>query len=76
MARAVRIKICGITSEADVAMCAEEGVDALGFVVEYPQPTPWTLGRARAAELMREVPPFVSHVALVGGDAATILEVA
>ena len=71
----VRIKMCGITREEDVAMCARAGADALGFVVEYPQPTPWTLTRERAAELMRAVPPFVNRVAVVGGDAATILEV-
>ena len=28
----------------------------------------------RAAELMRAVPPFVTRVAVVGGDAHTILE--
>ena len=68
-----RIKMCGITREEDVAMCADAGADALGFVVEYPQPTPWTLTRERAAELMRTVPPFVGRVAVVGGDADTIL---
>lgn len=75
MAVNARIKICGITHEEDVAICAEEGADALGFVVEYPLPTPWTLTRERASELMREVPPFVSRVAVVGGDADTILDI-
>lgn len=70
-----RIKMCGITREEDVALCAGAGADALGFVVEYPQPTPWTLTRERAAELMRTVPPFVSRVAVVGGDAGAILEI-
>lgn len=71
-----RIKLCGLTSEADVALCAEAGADALGFVVEYPLPVPWTLDRARAAELMRGVPPFATRVAVVGGDAATIFAIA
>jgi phosphoribosylanthranilate isomerase len=71
-----RVKLCGLTSEADVALCAEAGADALGFVVEYPLPVPWTLDRARAAELMRGVPPFATRVAVVGGDAATILAIA
>lgn len=70
----VRVKICGLTHADDIALCVAEGVNALGFVVEYPQPTPWTLSRARAAALMRTVPPFVSSVAVVGGDAQTILE--
>ena len=71
-----RVKLCGLTSEADVALCAEAGADALGFVVEYPLPVPWTLPRRRAAELMREVPPFATRVAVVGGDASTILAIA
>ena len=71
---AVRVKICGITHEADAAMAVEEGADALGFVVEYPDANPWILSRHRAAELMRLVPPFVTRVAIVGGDARTILE--
>jgi phosphoribosylanthranilate isomerase len=71
---AVRVKICGITHPDDAAMAIEEGADALGFVVEYPDANPWILSRRRAAELMRLVPPFVTRVAIVGGDARTILE--
>ena len=70
----VRVKICGITHEDDAAMAVEEGADALGFVVEYPDANPWILSRRRAAELMRLVPPFLTRVAVVGGDARTILE--
>ena len=70
----VRVKICGITHEEDAALAVEEGADALGFVVEYPDANPWILTRRRAAELMRTVPPFVTRVAIVGGDAPTILE--
>ena len=71
---AVRVKICGITHPDDAAMAVEEGADALGFVVEYPDANPWILTRRRAAELMRLVPPFVTRVAVVGGDAHAILE--
>jgi phosphoribosylanthranilate isomerase len=71
-----RVKLCGLTSEADVVLCAEAGADALGFVVEYPLPVPWNLDRRRAAELMRGVPPFVTRVAVVGGDTATVLAIA
>jgi phosphoribosylanthranilate isomerase len=71
---AVRVKICGITHEDDAALAIEEGADALGFVVEYPDANPWILTRQRAAELMRLVPPFVTRVAIVGGDARSILD--
>jgi phosphoribosylanthranilate isomerase len=70
----VRVKICGITHPDDLAMAVEEGADALGFVVEYPDANPWILSRKRAAELMRMVPPFVTRVAIVGGDARSILD--
>lgn len=69
-----KVKICGLTHRADVALCVAAGADALGFVVEYPQPTPWTLTRTQAAALMRLVPPFISRVMVVGGDAPTILD--
>jgi phosphoribosylanthranilate isomerase len=72
----VRVKICGITDLDDARMCIEEGADALGFVVEHPQANPWNLTRRRAAELMRAVPPFVTRVAVVGGDASWILGIA
>jgi phosphoribosylanthranilate isomerase len=72
----VRVKVCGITDPADAALCLEEGADALGFVVEYPQDNPWNLSRRRAAELMRGVPPFVTRVAVVGGTAQWILGIA
>ena len=75
MAARVRIKICGLCYEEDIALCVEEGADTLGFVVEHPAPGPRGLTRERAAELMSSVPPFVSRVAVVGGDAETILDI-
>lgn len=70
-----RIKVCGMCHEEDIALCVEEGVNILGFVIEHPMPTPWGLTRERAAKLMRSVPPFVSRVAVVGGDADTIIKI-
>ncbi len=57
-----RIKICGLTREADVDAAVEAGADALGFVF-YP-PSPRYVTPARAAELARRVPPFVDVVGL------------
>lgn len=71
----IRVKTCGITSEEDLELCVDAGADALGFVVEYPQPVPWTLSRTRAGELARLVPGSVDRVAVVGGDAPTILAI-
>jgi phosphoribosylanthranilate isomerase len=71
-----RVKICGITHPDDALLCVEEGAHALGFVVEHPQANPWNLTRRQAVEVMRAVPPFVTRVAVVGGDARWILGIA
>ena len=66
-----RIKICGLTREADVAAAVESGADALGFVL-YPA-SPRHVTAERAASLMRDLPPFVTPVLLfVNAPAADI----
>lgn len=57
-----RIKICGLTREADVDAAVAAGVDALGFVF-YP-PSPRYVTPQRAAELVRRIPPFIDVVGL------------
>lgn len=71
-----RVKICGLTSEADVRLCTDAGADAVGFVTEYPVPVPWNIDRARARELAALTPPFVTTTAVVGGPVETILAIA
>jgi len=69
--RRTRIKVCGFTREADLDGALALGVDAVGFVL-YP-PSPRAVTVARAAELARRVPPFVTRVGLfVNEDAATV----
>lgn len=58
-----RIKICGLTREADVDAAVAAGADAIGFVF-YPK-SPRYVSPERAAELARRIPPFVSVVALL-----------
>ncbi len=66
-----RIKICGLTREADVDAAVEAGADALGFVL-YPR-SPRHVSIERATELAQRLPPFVTPVALfVNADAAQI----
>ena len=60
--RRTRIKICGLTREADVDHAVQAGADAIGFVL-YP-PSPRAVTPARAAELARRLPPFVTPVLL------------
>jgi phosphoribosylanthranilate isomerase len=67
-----RIKICGLTREADVDAAVEAGADALGFVL-YAR-SPRAVGAARAAELARRLPPFVTPVLLFVNAAAAEVE--
>lgn len=57
-----RIKICGLTREADVDDAVDAGADALGFVLYDRSPRHVTLDRARA--LAARLPPFVTPVLL------------
>jgi phosphoribosylanthranilate isomerase len=57
-----RIKICGLSEEADVAAAVEAGADAVGFVLYGKSPR--HVSAARAGELARLLPPFVTPVCL------------
>ncbi len=61
--RRTRIKICGLTREADVDAAVEAGADAIGFVLYAKSLRHVSV--ARAAELARRLPPFVMPVALL-----------
>ena len=57
-----RIKICGLTREADVDAAVQAGADAVGFVLYAKSPRHVSLQRAR--DLAQRLPPFVTPVAL------------
>jgi phosphoribosylanthranilate isomerase len=74
MSHRTRIKICGLTREADVDAAVAAGADAIGFVL-YER-SPRFVNPARAAELARRLPPFVLPVCLfVNAPPALIEEV-
>ena len=56
------IKVCGLTREQDVDAAVQAGVQAIGFVL-YP-PSPRQVSAARAAELAKRLPAFVTPVLL------------
>ncbi len=64
-----RIKICGLTREADVDAAVAAGADAIGFVL-YDK-SPRYVSPQRAAELARRLPPFVTPVLLFVNAGAT-----
>ena len=59
--RSVRVKICGITREEDLAIAVAAGADAVGFLVGVPS-SPRNLTLERADRLLRQVPIFVDSV--------------
>ncbi len=64
-----RIKICGLTREQDVDAAVAAGADAIGFVL-YAKSARY-VPAARAAELARRLPAFVTPVLLFVNASAT-----
>lgn len=73
-----RVKICGITTEADRDLAITAGADALGFTVDVPVDTPREITPTAAADLIDGVPPFVTTVIVTmpetPGDAIELLD--
>lgn len=74
-----RVKLCGITSEADRDAAVAAGADALGVIVDVDVDSPRTISAKRAADLVAGVPPFVTTVLVTmpGSveDAVSLLDV-
>jgi phosphoribosylanthranilate isomerase len=67
-----RIKICGLTREADVLAAVQAGADAIGFVLY--EKSPRAVSYARACELARLLPGFVTPVLLfVNADTTKLI---
>jgi len=62
MSQRTRIKICGLTREADVDAAVDAGADAIGLV--FYDKSPRCIGVARGADLAARLPPFVTPVGL------------
>ena len=74
MNQRTRIKICGLTRQADVAAAVDAGADAVGFVLYANSPR--HVSAARAAELACGLPPFVTPVCLFVNAAPADIAVA
>ena len=73
VAERTRIKICGLTREADVDAAVAAGADAVGFI-QYAK-SPRYVPIERAAELAKRLPPFVTPVLLyVNEEPARVLD--
>lgn len=68
---AARVKICGITSIADVQSAIDSGADAIGLV--FYEPSPRCVAIEQAREIALAAGPFVTVVGLfVDADAAFV----
>ncbi len=72
MTHRTRIKICGLTRDADVDAAVNAGADALGFV--FYERSPRHVSIARAAELSSRLPPFVTPVGLFVNASSALID--
>jgi phosphoribosylanthranilate isomerase len=67
-----KVKICGITNLPDGVGAAEAGADALGFM--FYEPSPRAISVPAAADIIRQLPPFVVKVGVfVDADEELVL---
>jgi phosphoribosylanthranilate isomerase len=71
--RRTRIKFCGMTSVADIALAVAAGADAVGVILA---PSARRVPLERVAEIAAAIPPFVSRIGVLanqGSEEASLL---
>ncbi len=63
-----RVKICGVTEPEDLDAVVEAGADAVGLTTGVSVETPREIDPAKAVELARATPPFVTTVLVTMPD--------
>ena len=68
----MKVKICGIKSESELALALNAGADAVGFITDVPVDTPRKISLEIAANLISKVPIFVTSVMVIMPENADI----
>lgn len=68
----VRLKMCGMTRENDIAFAAELGVDAVGLIF-YPK-SPRCVTISQAQKILQKLPPFVDVVAVLVNPSPVLVQ--
>ncbi|HEY6586002.1 MAG TPA: phosphoribosylanthranilate isomerase [Candidatus Methanoperedens sp.] len=66
----MKVKICGIKSERDLAVAINAGADAVGFITEVPVDSPRKITLSEASRLIARVPLFVTSVLVIMPESA------
>ena len=61
----MKVKICGIKSDRDLAMAVNAGADAAGFITEVPVDSPRKISLSEASRLIAQVPLFMTSVLVI-----------
>lgn len=61
----MKVKICGIKTETELAMALNAGADAVGFITDVPVDSPRKISTAQAVRLISKVPVFVNSVLVI-----------
>ena len=68
----MKVKICGIKSESELALALNAGADAVGFITDVPVETPRKINLELASSLISKVPIFVTSVMVIMPENADI----
>jgi phosphoribosylanthranilate isomerase len=66
----VRVKICGVTNDADLRAVERAGADAVGVIADVPVETPRAVSLDTAGELVEAAAPFLTTVLVTMADTA------
>lgn len=61
----MKVKICGIKTDRDLAIAINAGADAVGFITEVPVDSPRNLSLSEASRLISKVPVFLTPVLVI-----------